>query len=337
MAQSRQGVSSGFRRLLRLMAVPRPQVPKEYQRPANEIDYLVELDQQGFIVSEKMVYDTLAALRGEALRDRLEARYVEKYRSMPKKVHEALDAILGDLNTELKAVEDMSLEELEQLVTKKYEERHTTIPRRLNAVINEVVRELEDEQPQKMEQALHDALTSKYNIGDVSLQQFPSVIADLKILERYLMPVFWDFNQKASHFQSRYYYYQRIFLVAALLTTLISVLNSYIHGLPVDIVDGVKILGLKLPDATQLDLLGQLNFFLGVCTAIISARASYYTLLANYGEPRQRWAQYRRLTEELRIVYFKFLAHLGNYKGPNRVTALRNKVYELRKEETQDG
>jgi hypothetical protein len=181
------------------------------------------------------------------------------------------------------------------------------------------------EKQEEYEQELHwqgFVVPSKWT--DADLTKHPSIMTDLQTLEKYLLPVFWDFNQKSKYYQSRYYYYQRIFLVAALLTTLISVLNSYIYAVGGTRIDTI------LPAS-------QLNFFLGFCTAIISARASYYTLLANYGEPRQRWAQYRRLTEELRSTYFKYLARLEKFQGPHRVQELRRKVLTLRQQEQQDG
>ncbi len=160
---------------------------------------------------------------------------------------------------------------------------------------------------------------------DDRLTRYPAIMADLEILEKYLMPAFWNFNQKARHYQSRYYYYQRIFIMGAFLTTVISVVNSFVHATEFTMVPGI-------------DLSKEaINVFLGICTAIISARATYYTLLANYGEPRQRWARYRRLTEELRMLYFKFLGRLEPFDTKERVTLLRQRVLEIRQQEQENG
>lgn len=65
------------------------------------------------------------------------------------------------------------------------------------------------------------------------LTRFPDIMADLAVLEKYLMPTFWDFNQKALYYQTRYHYYQRIFLMNALITTFISVVNSFVFAVGV--------------------------------------------------------------------------------------------------------
>jgi hypothetical protein len=161
---------------------------------------------------------------------------------------------------------------------------------------------------------------------DQDLTRFPVIMADLEVLEKYLMPAFWNFNQKARHYQSRYYYYQRIFIIGAFLTTVVSVVNSFIHASSPEVSFGLLTITASA-----------INVFLGICTAIISARATYYTLLANYGEPRQRWARYRRLTEELRMLYFKFLGRLEPFNTEDRVTRLRERILEIRQQEQEDG
>ena len=160
---------------------------------------------------------------------------------------------------------------------------------------------------------------------DDELTRYPAIMADLELLDKYLLPAFWNFNQKARHYQSRYYYYQRIFIIGAFLTTVISVVNSFVHATEFSTIPGLII-------SKEM-----INIFLGICTAIISARATYYTLLANYGEPRQRWARYRRLTEELRMLYFKFLGRLEPFNTKDRVTLLRQRVLEIRQQEQENG
>lgn len=182
---------------------------------------------------------------------------------------------------------------------------------------------------------------SKWTESD--LTRFPDIMADLAVLEKYLMPTFWIFNQKAFYYQTRYFYYQRIFLANALITTFISVVNSFVFavgttfnqrffmylfylfpGLPTDII-------------RTTDPAAVVNVVLGVLTTIVSSRATYYTLLSNYGEPRQRWAHYRRLTEEVRMTYFKFLAHLGSFAQQGRVKNLRQAILTLKQQEQEDG
>lgn len=173
----------------------------------------------------------------------------------------------------------------------------------------------------------------------VDITQHPDVIADLAVLEEYLLPVFWNFNQKAKHYQRHFYYYHRIFLIAALITTLISVVNSFVLASDATITTNLDAMSNNFffRPISNFNFAANLTTFLGVLTALISARASYYTLLSNYGSPRQKWGRYRRLTEELRILYFKYLAHLGNFKGEDRVYALRDAVLKLRLQEQADG
>lgn len=181
--------------------------------------------------------------------------------------------------------------------------------------------------------------------SETDLTRFPDIMADLAMLERYLLPNFWSFSQKAFYYQSRYYYYQRIFLANALITTFISVVNSFVFAVG-GVVDARFIMYIMVifgfNDFSQVpEFLTQpslyVNTMLGILTTIVSSRATYYTLLSNYGEPRQRWARYRRLTEELRMTYFKYLAHLGAFANQGRVKNLRTAVLILRQQEQEDG
>lgn len=196
--------------------------------------------------------------------------------------------------------------------------------------------------PKKYAQMLHEAgFISLDNLKDTPLDvsQNNAILSDLAVLEKYLIPVFWNFNEKAGHYQAKYLHYQRIFLVAALITTLISVVNSFVLAVNADFtrnLPGVLAsIGIRVDEGASLAR--GLNVMLGVLTAVISARASYYTLISNYGQPRQRWSKYRRLTEELRITYFKFLAHLDQFSGSQRVYNLRSEVLKLRQQEQENG
>lgn len=177
---------------------------------------------------------------------------------------------------------------------------------------------------------------------EADLTRFPDIMADLSMLERYLLPNFWSFSQKAVHYQSRYYYYQRIFLMNALITTFISVVNSFVFAVGEDFDYKLMMyLTVLFPDFVIPEFLANsstaINIMLGILTTIVGSRATYYTLLSNYGEPRQRWARYRRLTEELRMTYFKYLAHLGGFSNQGRVKNLRIAVLTLRQQEQEDG
>jgi hypothetical protein len=177
---------------------------------------------------------------------------------------------------------------------------------------------------------LHDdGFISPMYWEDDDLTKYPPIMQDLDDLEEYLLPAFLEYNQKARHYQMSYYFYQWIFIVGAFLTTVMGVLTTYFAG------DRVMFLG------TQYETVRLLGWETGwsmvgmfsVMTTIVSAITSYFTLLSNQGEPRKRWASYRRLAEELRMLYFKFLARLDPYDKPNRVEVLRRRVIEIREQE----
>ena len=169
-------------------------------------------------------------------------------------------------------------------------------------------------------------ITPEYWAED-DLEAYPLITQDLADLEEYLLPVFWEFNQKSKYYQNAFYKYQWIFMFGAFFTTILAVLTGYYGGLPE----------------------GNANFFLitaerefwvnlfGLLTTIISAVTTYYTVLSNQGEPRKRWASYRRLAEELRMTYFMYISRVEPYNRANRIDVLRRRVLELRGQEKENG
>lgn len=172
----------------------------------------------------------------------------------------------------------------------------------------------------------YDGFISPDHLQEYELHKNPAIMEDLETLERYLLPIFWEYNQKSRHFQNKYFFYQWVFIIGAFLTTVSGVITTYFSGLGEDTSYGVWVLFFYFSTWTKVGLMS-------VTTTIISAITSYFTLLSNQGEPRKRWASYRRLAEELRIVYFRYVARLEPYNTKSRVEVLRRRMIEIREQE----
>lgn len=167
---------------------------------------------------------------------------------------------------------------------------------------------------------------------DDDLTEYPKIMQDLDDLDEYLLPAFWEYNQRATYYQRNYFFYQWIFIIGAFMATAFGALTTYFTA---DEGVTVTFLGTAYEDVKLLGI--QLNYSMdtmfSLFTTIVSAITSYFTLLSNQGEPRKRWANYRRLTEELRMLYFKFISRLPPYDQKNRVDKLRHRVIEIRERE----
>ncbi len=150
--------------------------------------------------------------------------------------------------------------------------------------------------------------------------EFPLVAEDVRNLEEYLLPLFWDYNQKGAHYQNRFYFYQWIFIIGAFLTTILATFSAFYGERGQQAFFGWTYLGI-----------------FSVSTAIVSAITSYFTVVSNQGEPRKRWASYRRLAEELRMIYFKYLSRTEPFDKPNRLLELRKQVQAMREQEIERG
>ena len=154
------------------------------------------------------------------------------------------------------------------------------------------------------------------------VKRFPTIISDLDVLESYLLPTFCEFNQRSRYYQHQYYFYQWIFIIGAFLTTVVAVLATYL-GRGVDVQTTVGIIRTAWTPSR----------IAGLFTAIIGAIVSYFAIMSNWREPRKRWVNYRRLAEELRAIYFKFLLHTRPYDSKNRIEILRRDILELKQQE----
>jgi len=152
---------------------------------------------------------------------------------------------------------------------------------------------------------------------DDDLSKYPTIKQDLDDLDEHLLPAFWEFNQKAKHFQNRFYLYQWIFMGGALLTTLLGALTTYAYTREVD--------G------------GMFANVAGIMTAVVSGITAYFNYVSDQGSPQKRWAKTRRLTEELRTNYYRYLAHLQPYNEADRVQQMRRMVISVRRKEIDNG
>lgn len=166
---------------------------------------------------------------------------------------------------------------------------------------------------------------------DDDINEYEMVMQDLSDLDEYLLPLFFDFNQKAKYYQNRFYLFQWVFLFGAFFTTILAVLTTYFTALAAQSADGTFRL---FYTTVEFHLL--VTIF-GYSTLFVSAITSYYTLLSNQGEPRKRWASYRRLTEELRMMYFKYVTRLQPFHTEARVDELRRRVLDIRRREQENG
>lgn len=153
--------------------------------------------------------------------------------------------------------------------------------------------------------------------GDLS--NLPTITQDLKDLEQYLLPSFFEFSQKSRYYQNNFYLYQWVFALGAFFTTLFGTLAATI--------------GVLIPTDSGVDVGRVLSYM----TAIIGAITAYYTTLSNRGEPQKRWGKTRRLSEELRMNYFLYLSHLAPFDKDDRVQKLRETVIDCRVKEQENG
>ncbi|HLA44133.1 MAG TPA: DUF4231 domain-containing protein [Aggregatilineales bacterium] len=149
------------------------------------------------------------------------------------------------------------------------------------------------------------------------LTGYPTVKQDLDDLEEHLLPAFFEFNQKATHYQNRFYYYQWIFMGGAFLTTLFGALTTYAY--------------------TRVDDGGGWADIFGVTTAVISGATAYYNVRSDQTSPQKRWAKARRLAEELRMNYYKYISHMPPFDTDERVQEMRRMVINVRRKELDNG
>jgi len=163
--------------------------------------------------------------------------------------------------------------------------------------------------------------------GPEDVSQHPILLRDLKDLEQYLLPSFFEFSQKSKYYQNRFYLYQWIFVVGAFTTTVFGTIAA-LFTIPA----GTEVV------ATSV-LTNNVNWqqIASIATAVVGAVTAFITTLSNRGDPQKRWGKTRRLTEELRFHYFTYLSHMEPYHTSDRLQKMRRNVIDIRVKEQENG
>jgi hypothetical protein len=170
-------------------------------------------------------------------------------------------------------------------------------------------------------------LLEKEGVISISLLKQPAsaaLKADCRELDEHLMPHFWRIDQRAKFFQNRFYLYQWIFILSAFLTTGLAATSVLIHTSKADLSVGPV----------------TLTSIIGVFTALISGIAATVSFLIANESPQQRWFQARSQSENLRSLYFLFLARVTPFNqvdSRDRVQQLRTKVLDVLKDTGRQG
>ena len=142
--------------------------------------------------------------------------------------------------------------------------------------------------------------------------------ADLRELGEHLLPDFWAQDQLARYYQNLHFRYQWLFIIATFLTTMLAALNVWLYAQgwqeyrPIDGVRWTEILG--------------------IAAAAVSGLAAAVSFLNANQRPQKHWFEARAKAENLRSLYFLFLARQSpfNYPDPgDRVQMLRQKVLDV--------
>jgi hypothetical protein len=145
-----------------------------------------------------------------------------------------------------------------------------------------------------------------------------SLKTDLRELQEHLLPHFWRKDQEARFFQNRRYLFQWLFTLSAFFTTAFSAISVLLYA----------------EDWETATLTG----ILGAIAAAISGIATAVAYLDANQSPLKRWFQARAQAENLRSLYFLYLARQQPFnieKDRGRVHKLRQQVLEVLQEATQ--
>lgn len=172
------------------------------------------------------------------------------------------------------------------------------------------------------QQQIHDeGFISSVHWKDGDVTKHPIIMRDLKDLEQYLLPTFFQFSEKSKYYQNQFYLYQWVFVWGAFLTTMFGTFATMFSA---------------PAGTTSTEAVFDLRQFFSILTAIVGAATAFTTALSQRGEPQKRWGKNRRLAEELRMHYFTYLSHLPPYELPDRVQKLRENVINIRVKEQEN-
>lgn len=140
----------------------------------------------------------------------------------------------------------------------------------------------------------------------------PTLGPDLNDLRLHLLPTFFEHNQKARAFQNQFYVLHWVLLFGAALTVFWSVtaLNAALTS-------------------------DDLPFLVSVVFAAAAGGiTAFYAASADENELQRSWAVNRRIAEELRSHYFRYLAHVSPYDKEDRQGVLIASVYSIQSKAT---
>lgn len=139
---------------------------------------------------------------------------------------------------------------------------------------------------------------------------------DLKHLEDRLLPYFWEADQEARHFQNEYYLFQWVFILGALITSVVAAVEVYLYA--------------AHPDAELIGW-GLTRWFAALAT-VTSLLTSVVAIVNRNEQPHHKWFRARIAAEILRSTYFTFLARHAPFDTADdaaRATQLGNVVSEV--------
>ena len=152
-----------------------------------------------------------------------------------------------------------------------------------------------------------EGFISPLYLQERNFQASVALQSDLNELDEHLLPDFMRKNQEARHFQNLYYLYQWVFIVGALMTTVIAAGGVLIYDSNVEMpLPGIKWLTFPPPFTAALS---------GLVTTISILNASQ--------KPQEQWFKARTQAETLRSLYFQFLGHQGTFAVKDNVERIR--------------
>ncbi len=141
---------------------------------------------------------------------------------------------------------------------------------------------------------------------------------DCRELEQHLLPDFWAQDQLAHYYQNLHFRYQWLFIIATFLTTVLAAINVWLYAQGWQ---GYRLFGFM-----------RWTEVLGIAAAALSGLAAAVSFLNANQRPQKHWFEARAKAENLRSLYFLFLARQSpfNYPDPgDRVQILRQKVLDV--------
>ena len=208
----------------------------------------------------------------------------------------------------------------------------------LRALPKDWIRPEDEDAYQKL---IHDdGFVSPKYYDEADLSQYPLIVHDADDLAEYLLPTYFQYSQLSKYYQDRFYFYQWVFVIGAFLTTVLGALATL---LSVQATSAVQVASTaQVSAAAQAAAAAQVSATIpwqqitSLLTAAVGALTAFFTALSNRGEPQKRWGKTRRLTEEMRMLYFTYLSHLPPYDTPDRVQIMRGNVIDIRVKEQQN-